>query len=115
MTMSITQEQLRAIIFYKWRGGTGTTVAARNINSRLGEDTTAIKTDKRWFARFASGETNFENKPRSGRLNTVEDSTILEAVKEDTEINTHSLAKRLGCSHSTVLSRVALGYRKVLA
>ncbi|KAK6764704.1 hypothetical protein RB195_024871 [Necator americanus] len=41
---------------------------------------------------------------------------LLEAVKEDPEINIRSLATGLGCSHLTVVSRLqALGYRKVLA
>ncbi|KAK6736043.1 hypothetical protein RB195_018989 [Necator americanus] len=88
------KEQLRAIIFYEWRGGTVATAGARNINGRLGEGTTTIRTVKRWIARFASGDIDFEDKPQSGRLYTVEDSAIFDDVKEDPEIDTRSLATR---------------------
>ncbi|KAK6735498.1 hypothetical protein RB195_018611 [Necator americanus] len=51
-----------------------------------------------------------------GTSHTVEDSAILGAVKKDLEINIHSLATRLGCTNSTLVSRLlAFGYRKVLA
>ena len=113
--MSIPQVHIRAIIFYEWRRGTGATETVRNINNALGEDTTSISTVKRCFARFEGGDTDFEEKPRSGRPLKVEDSLILGAVKEDPEVSTRSLATRLRCSHQTVLSRLqVLGYRKVL-
>ncbi|KAK6762383.1 hypothetical protein RB195_023193 [Necator americanus] len=100
--MSVTQEQLRAIVFYEWRGGIGATAPARSISSRLGEGTTAIRIVKRWFA---NGDTDFEDKPRSGRSHSVgvEDSAILDAVKKDPVINTRIFAMRLGCSHLTVV------------
>ncbi|KAK6736639.1 hypothetical protein RB195_019377 [Necator americanus] len=44
--MSVTEEQPRATIIYEWRGGTGATAAERNINSKLGEGTTTIRTVK---------------------------------------------------------------------
>ncbi|KAK6763132.1 hypothetical protein RB195_023733 [Necator americanus] len=66
-------------------------IAPRNINSRLGEGTTTTRTVKLWFARFASENTDFEEKPRSGRPHTV-GSAILDAVKENPEINTRGLA-----------------------
>lgn len=113
--MSVSQEQIRVIAFYEWRRGTGATATARNINAALGENTTSTRTVQRWFVRFAEGETIFETKPRSGRPHVVEDSVVLAAVKEDPEASTHSLARRLGCTHSTVRTRLqALGYRKVL-
>ncbi|KAK6753857.1 hypothetical protein RB195_013068 [Necator americanus] len=67
------------------------------------------------LARFASGDTDFEDKPRSGRPHTVENSAILDVVKEDPEVNARSLATRLGCSHSVVSRLQAIGYRKVLS
>ncbi|KAK6731442.1 hypothetical protein RB195_007733 [Necator americanus] len=33
--------------FYEWRGGIGATAAARDIDSKLGEGTTTIRTVKR--------------------------------------------------------------------
>ncbi|KAK6744129.1 hypothetical protein RB195_011064 [Necator americanus] len=46
----------------------------------------------------------------------AEDSSILDPVKEDPEINIRSLATRIGCGHSAVLSRLQiLDYKKVLA
>ncbi|KAK6745554.1 hypothetical protein RB195_011962 [Necator americanus] len=65
ITMSVTQEQLRAIIFYEWLGGIGATATTLKINSRSDKGTATIRTIKRWFARFASGNTDFEDKPRS--------------------------------------------------
>ncbi|KAK6758421.1 hypothetical protein RB195_015938 [Necator americanus] len=60
--MSITQEQPRAIIFYEWHAAAA---AAHNINRRLSEGTTTGtgRIAKRWCARFASGDTDFEDNP----------------------------------------------------
>ena len=114
--MAITQELVRHVIYYEWLRGTGATGTVQNINSTLGEGTTSLSTVKRWFARFEEGDTNFEDKPRSGRPHTVDDIAILDAVKEDPELSTRSLATRLGCTQPTVVGRLhALGYRKVLA
>ena len=108
--MSIPRDHVRYIIFYEWRRGTGATATVRNINSVWGEDTTSIATVHRWFARFKEGDTDFEDKPRSGRPLAVDDSVILDTVKEDPEVNTRSLATRLGCAQSTVVGRLqALG------
>ncbi|EYC01128.1 hypothetical protein Y032_0110g180 [Ancylostoma ceylanicum] len=113
--MSIPQEHLRVIIFHERRRGTGATETVRNINSALGEDTTLTSTVKRCFAHFKEGDTDFKDKPRSGRPYTVEDSSTLDAVKGDLEVSTRSLAMRLRCTHSTGLSRFqALGYIEVL-
>ncbi|KAK6735373.1 hypothetical protein RB195_018529 [Necator americanus] len=67
ITMSITQKQLPSIFFYEWRGGIGATATAiNNINNRMVECSTTIGTVKRWFARFANGDTDFEDKPAVG-------------------------------------------------
>ncbi|KAK6763733.1 hypothetical protein RB195_024168 [Necator americanus] len=85
------------------------TAAAGNLNSRLGEGTTTINTVKHWFARFTSEDTDFEDKPRPERLHIVEDSAILDAVKEDPEINTRSLPRDSGVDiqQSSVASRLS--------
>ncbi|KAK6764514.1 hypothetical protein RB195_024728 [Necator americanus] len=52
ITKPITREQVRAIIFYEWCGGIGAAAAARNMNSRLREGTTIIRTVKHWRCWF---------------------------------------------------------------
>ncbi|KAK6736963.1 hypothetical protein RB195_019574 [Necator americanus] len=103
--MSITQEQLRAIIFYEWHGGIGATAAAHNINIKLHEGATTIRTVK---------DSDFEDKPRSsgGGVFDSDKSSLSKtppfstyAVEEDPKINFRSFATRLGCNHSSVASR----------
>ncbi|XGW34595.1 hypothetical protein V3C99_018500 [Haemonchus contortus] len=50
----------------------------------------------RWFARLMEGDTGFENKPRPGRPFAVDDSVIVDTIKEDPEANTADLQQDLG-------------------
>ncbi|KAK6728173.1 hypothetical protein RB195_005682 [Necator americanus] len=82
---------------------------------RLGESTSTTRTVNCWFARFASGDTDFIDKPRSGRptlSKTPPFSMLLRRIRRSTP----AASRRDSGSHSTVVYRLqALGYRKVLA
>lgn len=71
----------------------------QNINSALAGNATSISTIGRWSAHFNGNDTNFEVKPRSLCPQLVVDFVVFDAVKEDPEINNHTPAMRLGCTH----------------
>ena len=111
--MSVPREHVRYIIFYEWRRGTEATAAVRNTNSVWREGHHFHRYGPSPFARFKDGDTDFEDKPYSGRSLAVNDSVILDTVREDQEVNTRGLATRLGCAQSTILGRLqASGYEK---
>lgn len=114
--LSLSSPQRRLLAFYEWRRGTSAVTTVANINAVFGEKSVNYSTVHRWFTRFEEGDTDFEDKPRSGRPTTVEDSTILEVIKENPEASVRELATKIGCSHMTIDRRLSnLGYRKVLA
>ena len=87
-----------------------------NMNQALGEDTVSQSTVSRWFRRFASGNSSFEDEERSGRPVELEDDDLLREVKACPDSTTRELAQSLGFTHTAVQSRLhALGYRRVLA
>ena len=113
--LSLSSPQRRLLAFYEWRRGTSAVTTVANINAVFGEKSVNYSTVHRWFTRFEEGDTDFEDKPRSGRPTTVEDSTILEVIKENPEASVRELATKIGCSHMTIDRRLSnLGYRKVL-
>lgn len=94
----------------------GATELRQSVTSTVNWGTTTANAVNCWFARFAKEDTDFESKARSGRLQAVEDSAVIDTLKEDPETTTGVLRKKLGCTQTTVVSRLqaALGYRKVL-
>lgn len=113
---SISQEQLRAIIFYEWRRGTNASTTAKNIQDAFSENVVSHRTVQRWFNRFKSGNTSLEDKERSGRPSTIDDDALLRCIKEKPEASTHELARELGCTQPSIVNHLHhLGFRKVLA
>uniref|UniRef100_A0A7I4XSQ4 HTH_48 domain-containing protein n=1 Tax=Haemonchus contortus TaxID=6289 RepID=A0A7I4XSQ4_HAECO len=84
----------------------GAAALVHKIGSAFGKDSTPIATIHCWCARFEGGDKCFEDMPRLERPLAVDDSDILDTVKEDPELNTHSLATRHVCAQSAVVSRL---------
>ena len=87
-----------------------------NMNQALGEDTVSQSTVSRWFRRFASGNSSFEDEERSGRPVELEDDDLLRELQARPDSTTLELAQSLGFMHTAFQSRLhALCYRRVLA
>ena len=93
--MSIPRDHVRYIIFYEWRRGTGATVTVRNINSVWEEDTTSTAEIRLRFACFEEGDTEFGDKPWSGRPLAVDDSVILDTIKRIQKLTSAVLRRDL--------------------
>ena len=112
----VCEVQLRTVYLYEWLRGTTVTSATNNINAALGGHVTSLATIRRWYARFASGDTSLEIDPRSGRPTTVDDKALLRTIQRNPEATTRELANTLGCAQRSVVSHLnALDYHKVMA
>lgn len=65
------------------------------------EDAISSNTVNRWLALIRREDTDFEDRPRSGRPHAVEDSLLSKRIPRLAPGH----EARLGCTHSTVLSR----------
>ncbi|GBP73835.1 Histone-lysine N-methyltransferase SETMAR [Eumeta japonica] len=66
----------------------------------------SIEVAQNWFKRFQSGNFNFKDEIRSGRLVTDEVDAILEKVEQDQHTRSYDIAEELGIDHTTVLTRL---------
>lgn len=74
---------------------TAAMVTVRNIHNALGEGTAAVRRCCALISIRGEG-TEFDGKPRSAHVHSVEDSLVLDTVREDVR---EDLATMLGCTH----------------
>jgi histone-lysine N-methyltransferase SETMAR len=101
--MACEKQHIRHCILYEHQLGHTASEAACNICQALGVDAVSTRVCQNWFSRFASGDTNLEDKVRSGRPSEVDDSQLLSLVESDPRLTSGCLASALGCNQSTVV------------
>ena len=80
--MGVDQMHIKHCILYKFKKGSKASQAARNIRSAYENEAPSIRTCKRWFKQFESGNFTLEDSPRSRRLSSV-NLEVLKAVVEE--------------------------------
>lgn len=73
------QSTLRGIAYYEFSQGHSGRVA--NMCSAFNANVVHHSTVTRWYQRFLSDDTSFENEARSGRKSTVEDESTANSYK----------------------------------
>ncbi|PRD28835.1 UNVERIFIED_CONTAM: Histone-lysine N-methyltransferase SETMAR [Trichonephila clavipes] len=79
---------IRHIMLYHFEKGLKVAQSFRDLNEIFGKGTISESQSREWFARFKSGVTSLEDKPRKGRPSNFDDQALLAAVKEDESLTT---------------------------
>jgi len=104
--MKISRRELRLLRLREFCLGHNATEATSNICDTMGKDVLSIRTAQRWFNRFKNGNFELDDLPRSGRPPELDMHVLQQFIEEDPRLTTRCLAERLGCSHTTVESRL---------
>ena len=111
LTLTTRNEHIRHVMFYEYSNGSTVAVAASNINRVYGEGSATERTCQRWFARFNSGDTTLEDKPRSGGPMEANDQALIDLLNDDRRQTTRELGEQLGLSHGTIENHLhSLGF-----
>ena len=73
----------RPIFLYEFKLNQSAAETARKINQAFGNDSVNERTDRRWFAKFRSGDFSLEYEPRSGRPRVIQDEYLRTLVETD--------------------------------
>lgn len=107
---------IRHIMLYHFEKGWKASQSFRDLNELFGEGTISESRCREWFARFKSGDTSLEDKPRRGRPSDFDDQALLAAVEENESLTTRMLADDFNVNHSTIVRRLKkLGKIKMVA
>lgn len=98
----INKEMIRNCIFYDFRSGLSGAESCRRLCAAFGEGIVCHQTVLNWFARFASGNYDTEDQPRSGRPPEIDDNALLQLVESNTRLTTTELAVAMGCGQTTI-------------
>ena len=107
LEMKISRRELRVLLLHDFRLGRKATEATSNICSTMGKDALSIRTAQHWFHRFKNGNFELNDLPHTGRPPEVDMDHLKQLIEEDPRLTTWCLAERLGCSHTTVETRLA--------
>jgi histone-lysine N-methyltransferase SETMAR len=103
----MSNENQRYYVFVSWKNGRDANKIYEELSNAEGERALSIVTIRRWIAKFKDGETNFEDKPRSGRPREAVTSENIAKVKEfvtnDSHITTRRLEDVTGVSHERII------------
>ena len=75
---------------------------AANINRAWGEGSTCDQTDRRWFQKFRSLDTNFEDQEDIGRLSSIDDQHLKTLVEQNPRQSVSEMSQAMSVSISTI-------------
>lgn len=101
--MSLSRADVRKLLKYEFLRGANAPTALERINKAHGPETLSRMTAFRWFSKFKSGKMGTDEKKRSGRPKTVDRTGVINAIEEDSTMNTRDLAYQFGCSQPEIV------------
>ena len=93
---------IRVLLRHYWKKGRSVRAAVKEICDVEGVGAVSKSTANNWFRRFQNGDTDLEDRPRTGRPEELDDEALLEEVEEDPKASTRDLSAVLSCHYSTV-------------
>jgi [histone H3]-lysine36 N-dimethyltransferase SETMAR len=102
LTMSATKSAIRERLLHEFQLGRSAGEAKRNVCQALGYEAVKIACAKRWFQKFRRGDTNTQDKPRSGRPLEMDRAAVLQAVEDNPTLTTRMLSLDFICSHTAI-------------
>lgn len=109
--MDNEKDHMRHIMLYEFRKGKTVGAATKDIREVYLDRAPALRTVKKWFAKFRSGDFNLEDQPRSGRPSELDDDVLRTLVANNSRISTEEVASELNVNKSTAFRRLKkVGY-----
>jgi len=103
----MSQENQRYYIFVSWKDGRDATKIHEGLVNAEGEHALSLSTVRRWIAKFKDGETQVDDRPRSGRpreaVTQEKIAKVKELVTNDRHITTQILEDEIGISHDRIV------------
>ncbi|CAD5226558.1 unnamed protein product [Bursaphelenchus xylophilus] len=93
-------------MLYHFEKGWKAAQSFRDLNELFGEGTISESQCREWFARFKSGDTSLQDKPRRGRPSDFDDQALLAAVEDGESLTTRMLADDFNVNQSTIVRRL---------
>jgi histone-lysine N-methyltransferase SETMAR len=109
--MSLSKQNIRAIIFYEWKQGSKSSECLKKMCDTLGCNIVKIRTMQKWYQRFKAGNYDLEDEERSGRPKEINDEAIVDFLVSNPSAASEDIAEELNCSSRGVRYRLdAMGY-----
>jgi len=103
----MSQENQRYYIFVSWKNGRDATKIHEELVNAEGEHALSLSTVRRWVAKFKDGETQVDDRPRSGRpreaVTQEKIAKVQELITNDPHITTQILEDEIGISHDRIV------------
>ncbi|XP_025265532.1 histone-lysine N-methyltransferase SETMAR-like [Camponotus floridanus] len=96
----------RHVMLYEFRKGITVGAATKNIQEVYLNRAPALRTVKKWFAKFRRGDFDLGDEPRSGRPSDIDDDVLRALIANNTRISTEEIAEVLNIDRSTVFRRL---------
>lgn len=96
----------RHVMLYEFRKGITVGAATKNIQDVYLDRAPALRTVKKWFAKFRRGDFNLEDEPRSGRPSDIDDDVLRALIANNARISTEEVAEALNIDRSTAFRRL---------
>jgi len=94
----------RHVMLYEFRKGIIVGAATKNIQKVYLDR--ALRTVKKWFAKFRRGDFNLEDEPCSGRPSDIDDDALRALIANNSRISTEEIAEALNIDRSTAFRRL---------
>lgn len=96
----------RHVMLYEFRKGITVGTATKNIQDVYLDRAPALRTVKKWFAKFRRGDFNLEDEPRSERSSDIDDDVLRALIANNARISTEEVAEALNIDRSTAFRRL---------
>uniref|UniRef100_A0A182NNS5 HTH_48 domain-containing protein n=1 Tax=Anopheles dirus TaxID=7168 RepID=A0A182NNS5_9DIPT len=107
-----SKHHLREVMCFLYKSGKKVPEAHRMIVNTYGEECLTIRTVRKWYARFRSGNFSTDDIQRPGVEKKFEDDALVELLEQDACQSQQQLANALCVTQQAVSMRLEkLGYR----
>ncbi|CAD7005265.1 unnamed protein product [Ceratitis capitata] len=104
--MDNKEDHMRHMMLYEFRKGKTVGAATKDIREVYLDRASALRSIKKCFAKFRSGDFNLEDQPRSGWPSELDDDVLRTLVANNPRNSTEEVASELNVNKSTAFRRL---------